>query len=113
MFYLGSDNSSNRVLSRKYTGNSKNDPRDDSTHGHNQTVNTQIRLNRLFVAEDGEDLYRGKARPGADFSSDHQLLIIKLRLKLKKKVGKITRLFGYDLNQIPYDYIVEVINRFK
>ena len=70
-------------------------------------------MNRLFVAEDGEDLYRGKARPGADFSSDHQLLIIKLRLKLKKKVGKITRLFGYDLNQIPYDYIVEVINRFK
>ena len=47
-------------------------------------VNTQIRLNRLFVAENREDLYRAKERPGADFSSDHQLLIIKLRLKLKK-----------------------------
>ena len=45
-------------------------------------------------------------------SSDHELLIAKFRLKLKK-VGKTTRPFRYDLNQIPYDYIVEVTNRFK
>ena len=44
--------------------------------------------------------------------SDHQLLIAKSRLKLKR-VGKTTRLFRYDLNQIPYHYIVEVTNRFK
>ena len=44
--------------------------------------------------------------------SDHELLIAKFRLKLKK-VGKTTRAFGYDLNQIPYDYAVEVGNRFK
>ena len=44
--------------------------------------------------------------------SDHELLIAKFRLKLKK-VGKTTRPFRYDLNQIPYDYVVEVINRFK
>ena len=44
--------------------------------------------------------------------SDHELLIAKFRLKLKK-VGKTTRLFRYDLNQIPYDYTVEVTNRFK
>ena len=44
--------------------------------------------------------------------SDHELLIVKFRLKLKK-VGKTTRPFRYDLNQIPYDYIVEVRNRFK
>ena len=44
--------------------------------------------------------------------SDHELLIAKFRLKLKK-VGKTTRPFGYDLNQIPYDYTVEVRNRFK
>ena len=53
-----------------------------------------------------------KTRPGADCGSDHELLIAKFRLKLKK-VGKITRPFRYDLNQIPYDYTVEVRNRFK
>ena len=53
-----------------------------------------------------------KTRPGADCGSDHELLIAKFRLKLKK-VGKTTRPFRYDLNQIPYDYIVEVRNRFK
>ena len=53
-----------------------------------------------------------KARPGADCGSDHKLLIAKFRLKLKK-VGKTIRQFRYDLNQIPYDYTVEVRNRFK
>ena len=53
-----------------------------------------------------------KTRPGADCGTDHELLICKFRLKLKK-VGKITRPFRYDLNQIPYDYTVEVRNRFK
>ena len=53
-----------------------------------------------------------KTRLGADCGSDHELLITKFRLKLKK-VGKTTRPFGYDLNQIPYDYTVEVTNRFK
>ena len=53
-----------------------------------------------------------KTRPGADCGSDHELLITKFRLKLKK-VGKAARPFGYDLNQIPYDYIVEVRNRLK
>ena len=49
---------------------------------------------------------------GADCGSDHEHLIAKFRLKLKK-VGKITRPFRHDLNQIPYDYRVEVRNRFK
>ena len=49
---------------------------------------------------------------GADCGSDHELLIVKFRCKLKK-VGKTTRPFRYDLNQIPYDYAVEVRNRFK
>ena len=53
-----------------------------------------------------------KTRPGADCGSDHELLIAKFKLKLKK-VGKTTRPFRYDLNQIPYDYIVEATNRFK
>ena len=53
-----------------------------------------------------------KTRPGADCGSDHELLITKFRLKLKK-VGKTARPFRYDLNQIPYDYTVEVRSRFK
>ena len=53
-----------------------------------------------------------KNRWGADCGSDHELLIAKFRVKLKK-VGKTIRPFGYDLNQIPYDYTVDVTNRFK
>ena len=60
-----------------------------------------------------EKLYTvNKTRPGADCGSDHELLIAKFRLKLKK-VGRTPRPFRYDLNQIPYDYTVEVRNRFK
>ena len=62
----------------------------------------------FFAAKDGE----AYTRPGADRGSDHELLIVKFRLKWKK-VGKTTRPFRYDLNQIPYDYTVEVRNRFK
>ena len=53
-----------------------------------------------------------KTRPGADCGSDHEHLIVKFRLKLKK-VGKTTRSFKYDLNQITYEYTVEATNRFK
>ena len=52
------------------------------------------------------------ARPGADCGSDHELLVAKLRLNLKK-VGKTSRPFRYDLNETPYVYTVEVTNRFK
>ena len=57
-------------------------------------------------------IHSTKTRLGADCGSDHELLIAQFRLKLKK-VGKTTRPFRYDLNQIPYDYSVEVRNRFK
>ena len=53
-----------------------------------------------------------KKKKGADCGSDHELLIAKFRLKLKK-VGKNSISFIYDLNQIPYDYRVEAANRFK
>ena len=53
-----------------------------------------------------------KTRHGVDCGSNHELLIAKFRLKLKK-VGKTCRPFKYDLSQIPYDYTVEVMNRFK
>ena len=76
-------------------------------------VNTEIRLIILFAGKDGEALYsQKKTRPGADCGSDQELLIAKFRLKLKK-VGKSSRRFKYDLNQIPYDYTVEMTNRFK
>ena len=74
-------------------------------------INTQIRLTIFFAAKDGEALY-SQQKLGADCGSDHELLIAKFRLKLKK-VGKTMRLFRYDLNQIPYNYTVEVTNRFK
>ena len=67
----------------------------------------------FFAAKDGEALYsQQKIRLGADCGSDHKLLIARFRLKLKK-VGKTTRPFRYDLYQIPYDYTVDVRNRFK
>ena len=62
-----------------------------------------------------QKLYRvskKKKRLGADCRSNHELLIAKFRLKLEK-IGKTTRPFRYDLNQIPYNYTVEVTNRFK
>ena len=60
-----------------------------------------------------EKLYRvSKIRQGADCGSDHEFLIAKFRLKLKK-VGKTTRPFSYDLNHIPYDDTVEVMNRLR
>ena len=63
----------------------------------------------FFAAKDGEILYSQQKQ---DWSLDHELLIAKFRLKLKK-VEKTTRPFRYDLNQIPCDYTVEVRNRFK
>ena len=75
--------------------------------------NTQTRLIIFFAARDGEALYSDqKTRWRVDCGSDHELLIAKFRLKLKK-IGKTTRPFRYDLNQIPYDYTVEVTDRFK
>ena len=74
--------------------------RNDSINEHHQMVNTEIRLIISFEQK-MEKLYTvSKTRPGADCDSDHELLIAKFRLKLKK-VGKTTRPFRYDLNQIP------------
>ena len=76
-------------------------------------VNITIRFILFFAVKDGETLFKvRKTRPGADCDSDHELLIAKCRLKLKK-IGKSMRPFRYDLNQIPYDYTVEVTKRFE
>ena len=71
-------------------------------------VSTEIRLIILFAARDAEgSIQPAKTKPGVDYGSDHELLIAKFRLKLKI-VGKTTRSFKYDLNQILYDYTMEV-----
>ena len=75
-------------------------------------VNSKIRLIIFFAAKDGEALYSQQKQDQQLTGSDHELLIAKFRLKLKK-VGKTTRPFRYDVNQIPYDYTVEVTNEFK
>ena len=90
---------------------SSNNTREDSTHGHHQMVNPEIRLIIFFAAKVGEALSdqisrSAKTRLGADCGSDHEFLISKLRLKMKK-VGNTTSPLRYDLNQIPYDYTVK------
>ena len=75
-------------------------------------VNTEIRLIIFFSAKDGEALYSQQKQDQELTVAAQIILTAKFRLKLKK-VGKTTRPFRYDLNQIPYDYTVEVRNRFK
>ena len=75
-------------------------------------VNTKIRLIILCIGRWRSSIQSAKTRPEADCGSDHNLLIAKFKHKLKK-VGKTTRPFRYDLNQIPYNYTVELRNRFK
>ena len=71
-------------------------------------VNTKIRLIIFFAAKDGDALYNQKKRLGTDCGSDHELLIAKFRLKWKD-----LRPFTYDLDRVPYDYIMEVTGIFK
>ena len=75
-------------------------------------VNTKIRLIIFFAAKDGEALYSQQKQDWELTVAQIKCFIAKFRLKLKK-VGKTTRPFRYDLNQIPYDDTVEVTNRFK
>ena len=76
-------------------------------------VNTENQIDYiLFSQRWRSSIQSAKTRPGADCGADHELLIAKFRLKLKK-VGKTTRPFRHDLNQNPYDYTVEMTNRFK
>ena len=76
-------------------------------------VNAKIRFDYILCSQRWKSsIQSAKTRLGADCVLDHEILIAKFRLKLKK-VEKTTRPFMYDLNQIPYDYTVEVTNRFK
>ena len=76
-------------------------------------VNTRNQIDYVLSSQRcRSSIQSAKTRLGADCGSDHEFLIAKFRLKLQK-VGKTTRPFRYDLNQISYDYPVEVRNRFK
>ena len=106
-------------MPRERTGHSKHPlptTREKTLHGHHQMVNIDwlywLIDYILFSQRFRTSIQSAKTRPGADCGLDHELLIAKFRLKLKK-IGKTTRPFRYDLNQIPYDYIVQMTNRFK
>ena len=102
-------------MPREHTGHSKHllPTTEKTARGHHQIVNTEIRLIIFFAAKHGEALYSQQKQ-------DWELTVAQIMnsllpnsdLKLKK-VGKTTRPIRYDLNQIPYDYTVEVTNRFK
>ena len=79
-----------------------------SPDGQHQNQTDYILCNQRWRSS----IQSAKTRPGADCGSDHELLIAKFTLKWKK-VGKTIRPFKYNLNQIPYDYTVEMRNRFK
>ena len=104
----------NRVLPREHTGQSKHllpTTQEKTAHGHHQMINTEIRLIIFFAAKDEEALYSQQKQ---DWElTVAQIMNSLLQNSVLKKVGKTTRPFRYDLNQIPYDYTVEVTNRFK
>ena len=108
----------NRVLPRECTDHSKHpfpttQEKTDCTRGHHPDGQYQNQTEYILCRQRWRStIYSAKTRPGADYGSDHELLIVKFKLTLKK-VGKTSRPFRYDLNQIPYDYIVEVTNSFK
>ena len=107
---------SNRVLPRKCTDHNKHPlPTTQETTLHMDVTRWSIpKLDGLYSLQPKMQNSRqsAKTRPRADCGSDHELLIAKFRLKLKN-VEKTTRPFRYDLNQIPYNYTVEMTNRLK
>ena len=105
----------NRVLPRECTGHSKHTLWTQEKTLHMDITRWSIlKSNWLYCLQSKKKkLYTvRKNKTGVDCGSDHELLIAKFRLKLRK-VGKTTRPFRYDLNQIPYHYTVQVTNRFK
>ena len=106
----------NRVLPRECTGHSKYSlPTTQEKTLHMDITRWSYRnlIDYIFCSQRWRSsTQQVKTRLGANSGSDHEILIAKFRLKLKK-VGKTTRPFRYDLNKIPYDNTVEVTNRFK
>ena len=105
---------SNRVLPREPTGYSKHPLQQHKRSLHMNITKWSTLKSTDYICSKRwrSSIQSTKTRPGADCGSHHELLIIKFRLKLKK-VRKTARPFSYDLNKIPYDYTVEVRNRFN
>ena len=104
----------NRVLPRERTGHSKHPlpkTQEKTLYWTSPDGQHWNQIDYILCSPKWSSIQSAETRRGADCGSDHEL-IAKFRLKLKK-VGKTTRSFGYDLNQIPNDYTVEVRNRFK
>ena len=106
----------NRVLPREHSGHSKHPlPTTQEKTLHMDVTRDQYwnQIDYILCSQRWRSSIQStKTRPRTDCGSDHELLIAKFRLKLKK-VEKTTRPFRYDLNQIPYDYTLEMRNRFK
>ena len=106
----------NRVLLRDCTGHSKHPlptTQEKTLHMDITRWSNGNQIDYILCSQRWRSsIQSAEIRPEADCGSDHELLIAKFRLKLKK-VGKTTWPFRYDLNRIPYDYTVEVRNRFK
>ena len=100
----------NRVLTRECTGHSEHPlPITQEKTLYMDITNNENQIDYILCSQRWRSsIQSAKIRPGDDCGSDHELLIAIFRLKLKK-VGKTTRPFRYDLNQIPYDYTVEVM----
>ena len=81
------------------------------SRGHHQVVNTEVRLTVFFAVEDGEGLY-SQQKQDLELTVAQIISSLLQNSGLFNKVGKTTRPFRYDLKQIPYDYTVEVMNRF-
>ena len=105
----------NRVLPREHTDHDKHPlPTTQEKTPHMDIARWSILISDYFLCSQRwrSSIQSAKTRPGADCGSDNKVFIAKFRLKLKK-VEIITRPFRYDLNQIPYDYTVQMTNRFK
>ena len=106
----------NRVLPREYTGHSNHPFQKHKRQLYTWTSPDGQYRNQIDYILCSQrwrsSIQSAKTKPEADCASGHELLITKFRLKLKK-VGKTTRPFRYEIHQIPYDYTVEVTNRFK
>ena len=105
-----------RVLPRECTGHSKQPlPTTGEKTLYMTSPDGQYRIQTDYILcsqRRRSSIQSAKTRPGADYGSDHELFIAKFRLNLNK-VGKTTRPYRYELNNIPYDYTVEMRNRFK
>ena len=106
----------NRFLPRQRTGHSKHPlptTQEKTLHMDITRWSTPNQIDYILCSQRWRSsIQSAKTRPGADCGSDYELFTAKFRLKLKK-AGRIARPFRYDLNQIPYDYTVEVRNRFE